>query len=350
MKKIVLVGAILFSGLLIADEYEDKLEAAMAKIAAKQVNKITNTANDTNSSDEKNLKGFVLSTDIASFDDIGKNIDAQIQQMKEETKMLITQVALDMELHKDSSGILQLNDDGTILYTPKEGLPQTLNDKRKKLVEANLKNSVSIRSASLAFKLLSDLNEEIKQKALTAKTKDDKQKLFMQQAIFVYEMSDIVIVLLDKLSLNGKGDLQALYKETKTKIRTRVEEIETQEQNKRELAQNNEISQAQLDASLKSLDAMIQAQNSTMKMWEETMKKVGDMDKFLENIKSKNRLLKSYQQDAKLQIATLRDMQTISAIKDSIGSFDELLASVNSLELLVLDEKTVSQLLGIDFK
>jgi hypothetical protein len=80
------------------------------------------------------------------------------------------------------------------------------------------------------------------------------------------------------------------------------------------------------------------------------MKKVGDQDKYLEKIKSKNRLLKSYQKDAKLQIETLRDIQALSAFQDSIGSLDELIASVGSLELLVLDEKAVSQLLGIDSK
>jgi len=87
-----------------------------------------------------------------------------------------------------------------------------------------------------------------------------------------------------------------------------------------------------------------------MKRWEETMKKVGDQDKYLEKIKSKNRLLKSYQKDAQHQIETLRDMQALSDIRDSISSLDELIASVGSLELLVLDEKAVSQLLGIDSK
>ncbi len=81
MKKVVLVGAILFLGLLIVDTYEDKPKAPMKKIASEQIDNITDTANSTNSSDEKNLKGLVLSTHIASFDDIGKNIDAQIHYL-----------------------------------------------------------------------------------------------------------------------------------------------------------------------------------------------------------------------------------------------------------------------------
>ncbi len=121
----------------------------------------------------------------------------------------------------------------------------------------------------------------------------------MQQAIFVYEMSDIVIELLDKLSLEGKEDLQTLYNETKANVEVRVKEIETQKEGKKELAETQEISKAELDNSLKSLDMMIQAQQTTMKKWEETMKKVGDQDKYLKNIKSKNRLLKSYQKRCK---------------------------------------------------
>jgi len=350
MRKIIIFGICSLFTLLFADEYDNKMKASLERIAYQEVQKIKELSNNTSSEDDNNIKGFVLSTHIASFTDIDKNIYAEIKQTKKEINLLIKIVAQDIEINKGTSGSLVLKNDGTVHYNPKSNLPKSLNNKRKILMESNLKNSVSIKSASLAFKLLADTNKRIRDKAINAQTKEEKEILYIKQAIFVYEMSDIVINLLNKLSLSGKDNLEILYSDTKSKVATRIKEIENQKKSTKALVEEGYLAQSQLKPSLNSLDAMINAQNRMLKNWDKMMHIVGENGKYLSKMKSKTKLLKYYKKSAKLQIETLRDLRTLSGIQDSIQSLDALIDSVNSLDLLILNEKAVSELLGIDFK
>jgi len=69
MSKIVLITLCSLTFLL-ADKYEDKLQSALNRIVKTQINKIEEKANNTNSGNEKNIKGFVLSAHIKDFSDI----------------------------------------------------------------------------------------------------------------------------------------------------------------------------------------------------------------------------------------------------------------------------------------
>jgi len=350
MKKILIIAILCSFSFLVANETDKKLEESLKKIANSQIIKISDKANNTKSENEKNIKGFVLSTNIKTFSDISKDVDTEIANMKEQLEILIKQVAQDIEIHNGVSGTLTLHSDGRIEYIPNKDLPKALNDKREKLLKSNLENSVSIRSASLAFSLLADINKEIKKNALKATTRKDKEGFYMKQAIFVYEMTDIVINLLDKLTLSGKENIETIYKDSKVKLKARISQIEKQQSKTKELVKSGDIPKSQLKPSLKRLDAMINAQSRVLTTWEDVMKKVGKQDQYLKKLKSKNKLLHYYKDNAKLQIETLRDFRALANLQDAIGSLDDLIDTVSSLDLLVLDDKTVSQLLGIDFK
>ncbi len=326
----------------------ESADEAMKRISTEQLEKIREKTNTTKSNHEHNMEGFVLSTHIQSFSDIGKDIDIEVKYMKNQIQQLIKSMATDIEINKGKSGVLTY-EQGEIHYVPNPKLPQMLNDKREKLAKANVQNNVSIRSASMAFKLLSSINEELKKEAHNTKDRESMEAVYMKQAIFVYEMSDIVINLLDTLTLSGKENLETIYAETKAKAKKRVALIEKQKTEKKALADLGDISASQLASSLKGLDAMIQAQDTMLKSWDETMKKLGKKGEYLQNLKNKKRLLISHRETAKIQIETLRDFRTLVGIKDSIGSLDDLIDSVSNLDLLILDDKAVSKLLGIDF-
>ena len=172
MKKIILGMTVCLSLLSAETAYIDKAMDALKEITTEQVDKIETTANSTDSKNEENLKGFVLSAQIKNFSDIPKNTDQEIVQLKEETKLLIRQVALDIEMSKDNkSGALSLDDKGNLRYEPNPDLPDDLNQKKKALLEGNMKNNVSVRSASLALNLLASVNNQIIEQASALRKK-----------------------------------------------------------------------------------------------------------------------------------------------------------------------------------
>ena len=107
------------------------------------------------------------------------------------------------------------------------------------------------------------------------------------------------------------------------------------------------ISQERLDKEIESLKLIEKASEMSLHAWDDVFKIMGNEEKFLENLKKKKALVAYKQDKAKLQIETLRDIQSVSALKSMIGSIDELVDNIDQLDLLVLDEKTVAQLLGV---
>jgi len=347
MQKLLFV--ILLCGMLFAEStYEEKAREALKKITTEQIDKIKQTSNSTKSKDEKNLKGFVLSTHIKNFSDIPKSIDRDILRIKKQTELLIKSIALDIEINRGSSSALILDDNGNVSYSPNSNLPENLNNKREELLRANLNNSISIKSVSLAFLLLVDINKEVMEKALVAKDIKTKERLYMTQAIYVYEMSDIVLKLLDSISLDGKDTILKLHSDAKKRVSLNIKNIENQKIKAEDLKENGLISQKDLEKELSSLDLMAKATQRSLESWETIISKIGDQEKFLDNLKNKRELIAYKKSKAKLQIETLRDLRGVAELKDSIGSLDDIIDSVTKLDLLVLDEDTVSELLGYE--
>lgn len=325
-----------------------KQEPLLKKIISQQIAKINEKANNTNSKNEKNLKGFVLSTDIASFSDINPSIDLDIKTTKKEVAELIRLVATDIELNqKQYEGILTLKENGEVVYTPTKNLPEQLEKKREKLLEANMKNGVTVKSAVIALKMLSTINNGIIEKAKEASDRSMKQKLYMKQAIYVYEMSDIVLNLLDRLTLDGTKTINELFTDAKKREANRRIEVEKSIKEAQALRAQGLISQEKLDKEIESLKLIEKASEMSLHAWDDVFKIMGNEEKFLENLKKKKALVAYKQGKAKLQIETLRDIQSVSALKSMIGSIDELVDNIDQLDLLVLDEKTVAQLLGV---
>lgn len=325
-----------------------KEQPLLKKIISEQIAKISDKANNTNSKNENNLKGFVLSTEIASFRDINPSIDFDIKSTKKEVSELIRLVATDIELNqKQYDGILTLEKNGEVVYTQTENLPAQLDKKREKLLEANMKNGVTVKSAVIALKMLSTINNGIIEKAKETNNRSAKQKLYMKQAIYVYEMSDIVLNLLDRLTLDGSKTINELFADAKQREANRKTEVENSIKDAKKLNEEGMMSQEKLNKEVESLKLIEKASDMSIHAWDDVLKLMENEKLFLENLKKKKALVAYKQNKAKLQINTLRDIQSVSALKSMIGSIDELVDNIDQLDLLVLDEKTVSQLLGV---
>ncbi len=327
--------------------YVDKAMEALKEIATQQVDKIEMTANNTHSKNEKNLKGFVLSTQIKTFSDIPKNIEYEVSSMKEETRLLIRQIALDIEAQKENkSGALTLDEEGHLHYEPNPNLPDDLNKKRKELLEADLKNSISVRSAYLALNLLASVNNEIIVQAKEARGRKAKEQLYMKQAIYVYEISDIVLSLLNELTLDGTNSIQRLHREAQERVHTNIKNIAKQKKKAKILNTKGVITDLELDKELSGLTLIAEASKRSLHSWKGILGKIGSQEQYLANLKLKKEFIAYKQSKAKIQIETLRDLRGVATLRDSIGAIDDLVSTVDQLDLLVLDDQVVTELLG----
>lgn len=330
------------------DVYEQKARKALESIVKEQVGKIQKTANSTGSSHENNIKGYVLSSHIRKFSDIPKNINSEIIQLREQVQLLIRRVAIDIEITGGSSGALSLGDNGEIIYKPTQGLPKSLNEKRKQLLNAHLQNSVSVRSAAMAIQILSMINEELKAEAGKAHTRQQQERIYMMQAIFVYEMSDITLEFLESLALEGKETINELYQDAQKRVNNRLSDIDGQIAKAEQLKSKGLLSDTQVEEEKDTYNLMRKANEQSLEAWKDLISMVDKQQDFLNNLKDKASLIAYKRDKAKVQIETLRDLRQVAELKDTIGSLDDIVDSVASLDLLILDESTVRNLLGYE--
>lgn len=328
--------------------YEEKARNALKNITNDQIENISKIANSTQSANENNIKGTVLSVHIRTFSDIPKSIEKNIISLKNRTRLLIRHIATDIEINRGNSGNLKTDGKGNIIYIKNNSLPKDLSKKRESLFKAKLSNDVSVRSAILAIKLLSSTNDELKNAASKTRNKKQLEQIYLKQAIYIYEMADITLNLLDQLSLEGKSVITSLHVDAKKRVDNRGKEIESQIEKAKKLKNKGLLTDLQFTKEEKSLSLMKKANEQSLDAWGKLMKDIGTQQEFINNLKNKRELI-SYKRDkAKLQIDTLRDMNEISQFKELIGSLDDLVSMVGDLDLLVLDESTVRVLLGYD--
>ncbi len=331
---------------IVRSTYELKARKALNNIVSDQIKKIHEQANSARSSDAAYVDGFTLSGDIVRFKDIPRKVDEQINLIKRQVYLLIKKVATDIELNKGTSGTLILNDKGEVLYLPNESIPHQIDVKREKLLRANLKNSVSIRSAFLAFNLMSELNKELTTKAQAEQDRKTKEKLLITQAIYVYEMSEMVLQLLSGLELEGTATIFSLHQNMQNRVNQHVHQIDAHKEKAKALKEKGLISEEALVSELNSLDLLIRANNRSLDAWTDILLKTGKQKEFLANVKMKKDLIAYKKDKAKIQLETLRDLAQTAELRDSIGSLDDIVASVANLDLVILDEETISTLLG----
>ena len=320
--------------------YDEKAMVTMTHIVTGQLESVLLE----NASENKE---FINNTKIRTFSDIAKNTDQEIESKKEDIRLLVRQIATDIELHHNSkSGTLSLDDKGNVVYVPNPKLGIDVNTKREKLLKANMQNNVSVRSAYMALSLLGNINNELIAQAKKARGRKAKEKLFMMQAVLVYEVADIVLDLLNDLTLDGKNSIETLHAEAKKNVSESIHNIQKRKEDAKKLHKKGLITAEGLEKELDGLTLMEQANEKSLDAWKGILGRIDNQQKYLENLKQKSDLVKYKRDKAKDQIATLRNIKNVGALKDSIGSLDNLVGEVDKLELIKLDDREVSALLG----
>jgi len=327
-------------------DFTEKSKKALDGIVKKQIEKMSNLANSTKSANEKNVKGYVLSSHIRAFSDIDAHIKSEINSMREDIKGLIIRIASEIEVNNDSSGKLSIDDRGNVYYHSDKRLAKDIKDKEEKLLKANLQNSVSVRSIELAIRLLANINSELIQQGRNAKTGKEKEKIYMKQAIYVYEMSDMLLELLDKVSLDGVGVIYSIYEQAKLRVDGHLKDIQRDIKEVDILVKDNLMTLENAEKEKLRLNTNKKGVLKSLNIWKDILKKVSNQESFLSRLKQHKRLITYKRNTALSQLEILRDIRTLKEIKNTIGSFDKLVDSVSSLELLTIDEYTLQQLLG----
>jgi uncharacterized protein YjiS (DUF1127 family) len=177
------------------------------------------------------------------------------------------------------------------------------------------------------------------------KPNDQRNRLFITQAAYVYEMADIVLEILDKIGLEGKKDIEALYQDYQQKIKYRNQEIQEELQKINQAEETQKIDKPYADNLRGSYQHMQRANEIGLNAWQQVMDKVQRQDNWVNQTKQMRTRIELKRKQAQLQLATLRDIGILKGTIAIVDNMEEWVNNVGNMELWVLDENTVRQLI-----
>ena len=198
-----------------------------------------------------------------------------------------------------------------------------------------------MRSLNLAIKMLTDLNQQLINAAEKETEIDRRNNLYITQAAYVFEMADIVLEVVDKVNLEGKATIEALHQDYKNKVQQRQQEIDKELADINQSAQSGSISTDYAQKLNTSYAHMKKANQIGLQAWTKVMGKIQQQDNWLNKMKAMRDTIRFKRNEAKFQLATLRDLGVLRGVNKIVDNMDQLVTTVGSMELLVLDEGTV---------
>jgi len=314
---------------------------AAERIAREELDRLHRAVNSTGSNDERNIDGFVLSTEVRSFEDIPDSIDREIELIRNNIRSLIFQVATDIERTGSSPGVGYDSQAG-LRY---QGLPAQAVEKYQSIVNAKEQNNVSVRSVQVAIQLLAAINQDLMADARQTTDVQSKRRLYITQAAYIYEMADIVLSLLDDIQLAGRQTLERLEAENERRIRARLADIEAELVRVESEHAAGRLSERDAENLKKSYRLIVAANRTNLAAWDDLMSRVARQQNWLETMKQHAVSIELKRNAARHQLNTLRDIVLVGEIAPLI-SMDDLVATIQTVELLELDEEAVYGLLG----
>jgi len=281
---------------------------------------------------------YIVSTDFFLLRNVDEKIKAKIDRRKKAIKEIIWTTAADIEAKRNTG----------ITFNGKEF---NLSGQKTKQIEllnqAIQNNSISLRSLSIAIKGFVSTSTLLYENALTEKDPNTKSDLYIEYTAFAYELSSIVIELLENFSREGINDLNNLYNERKIEVdRLKGRINNMKEKNKRYLSEGL-IDEQKYQSKIKGYDNYIEALDATLTGWQKIFVILDKQEAWAKKLKSKTRIFKDLRDEAGLQLDILAEVKTTMTILSNIKDIEEI-SEVAEVPLLPINANLVQDLLGLN--
>lgn len=280
---------------------------------------------------------YFLSTDVIQFREIPEKIKNNILARRDAIKRLIWQVASDIESKRDT---------GVKIDPEKRTLSLQEIKRVQRLKEAIKENSISLRSLSLAIKMVVDISNSLYKEAIEQKDKDLKYNLYVEYTAFAYELSSIVIELIDDFKQNGKQELQLLYNERKHEVELLKGRLENRRVLYKNKLESGNIKQKEYDEKVRQFEDWKKALEATLNGWNRIFQILENQEVWTKKIKSKEEIFKDIRDDAGLQLDILAE---IGIAREALSYFESIgqITEIAQIPLLPLNDEIVDVLLGL---
>ncbi len=325
-------------------DYATLLEGQLVVLtnaAERDIGRIHELAQSTGSTSESNVPGTVTSDLARSFVDKPAGFSMQLEAIQKSLQASLVKTAQDIE-EKHRAGFLDGTDAGAV-YASLRGAALARADE---IATAVSDNNISILHVYLALQLIMNFNNKLIDEALSAQDPIEVRRLYMTQAAYVYEFSNVVIRVLDEAQLAGLESLRALRNDNQSRISRRLAEINLQRRTLADDVKSGMLTDQSASRMETSYVQIIRANQEVMAVWNYLLESTVAQQEFFASLARRAAQVRQKQQLAKFQMDTLRDVLMVGANLDPLDRIEDASLQFAQLPLLELDPLSVLQLVG----
>ena len=204
------------------------------------------------------------------------------------------------------------------------GLPTKAKERTNRFLGSKENVNISIRSQSIAIKVLYRINRDLIDSAEREDNRRKKIDWYLTQAVFAYELSSVVIQMIDTLSSSDLEDLRKVYDEEMTEL----SKLETVFKKKAE--GNNKQKKQQAEGWLKAIKGI-------RENWGEVLKGIGRQEDWVKNLKEKRNEFEGFAETAAYQVVLLTKGIIVEQVMEQMEAVREVLA-FEAPPILYVDE------------
>lgn len=196
----------------------------------------------------------------------------------------------------------------------------------ERISDAIKTTNISLSSYGIAVNYFVDMNKPLIDAAEKEKDNKKKLKLYIKQAIYVYELSSVIMDMIDNLSIQGIEDLRQIHKEES-------DDIAKMKKNIKEMGDD-----PQSENWLKALDAV-------EGVWKQVLLGLEGQEGNINELNAHKKKFEDIKRKAAMQIKVLEKTHIAKGIFESIEAIKAVI-EIPDIILLRLGEEEIHTLLG----
>ena len=276
----------------------------------------------------------LLRTRVTQNKDIPEKVRDDIGSLHDNVKSVIENIALRIEERKYKSAEQAIID-------MKSGY---VNQHRAiALVQADKKLHVSYQALRTTVEFFSSLNQMIIEKINKSQSSESETRMILGNAILIYELTDFVIGYIEGFSVEGVGEINQIYEETKKKNA----EIRKQQQSLLHQVESNNIDTEVKNQTLDDIRLREKSLGVLEQEWLAYIDTIKVLEGELSVIQKKIPTLEVIRENAKIQIDLIQAVAMLQFLKQNVGTMEATILTLEKIKLVSLSPNRVRRLLGI---
>jgi len=303
---------------------ENKLEKASKNMVEKELKRMKATM------DAAEMKtgpsaNFRTSSDFTPGE-VEDAVRQKIFKIREKIKGIIIATVKKIEDRHDFS--IKINGDELVMMS------ESKRNEWNQLFDSTKETNVSIESIVMAVKAFLKINDSLIETAEKEENLKKKRTMYATQAVLVYELSSIIIEMLDSvLNTGGIEKLRNLYHE-------RMKEIDEKEMRIRQYYRWYK------DSSRKMSDGWLNALEGIRNAWESEVRSIlKDQENWIVAWKNQRKTFERICREASIQLDVLEETFIAHKVVESMKSLKEVV-EIKDIPLLHLDKELALTLIG----